>query len=130
MTGNTPSGGALASNPDTDGSGKVSAAEAHDYADAVKHSYDTPVYSQSSALAGDCHLGRRWYVWRFYCRILLEKLYPYYERWPRPEFYEVLHHKLMPELREIEAKLQHISDAQEKELGEVLERITKEVLGR
>ena len=130
MTGNTPSGGALASNPDTDGSGKVSAAEAHDYADAVKHSYDTPVYSQSSALAGDCHLGRRWYVWRFYCRILLEKLYPYYERWPRPEFYEVLHHKLMPELREIEAKLQHVSDAQEKELGEVLERITKEVLGR
>ncbi len=130
MTGSTPYGGTLASNPDSDGSGKVSAAEAHDYADAVKHSYDTPVYSESSATAGACHLGRRWYVWRFYCRILLEKLYPYYVKWPRPEFYEVVHHRLMPELAEIQKKLEHLSDVQQEELSEALGRITKEIMVR
>ena len=102
----------------------------HNYADAVKHSYDTPVYDESSATAGACHLGRRWYVWRFYCRILLEKLYPYYVKWPRPEFYDVVHHRLMPELAEIQKKLEHLSDVQQEELSEALGRITKEVMVR
>ncbi len=131
MTGNTPYGGALASNPDTDGSGKVSAQEAHDYADAVKDPYDTPVYSESSAAAGDFYLGQRyWYIWPIYCRLLVEKLYPYYLRKPIPEFYEMMHHKLVPQLKEIEEKLAGVSTKQENELSKELEKITKKVMGR
>jgi hypothetical protein len=131
MTGNTPYGGALASNPDTDGSGKVSAREAHNYADAVKDPYDTPVYNESSAAAGNFYLGQRyWYIWPIYCRLLVEILYPYYLRKPIPEFYEILHGKLVPQLRDIEAKLGEVSAKQEKELSKALTDIAKTVMGR
>lgn len=130
MTGNTPYGGVLASSPDTDGSGKVSAREAHNYADAVKDPYDTPVYSESSAAAGAFYLGQRyWYIWPIYCRLLVEILRPYYQRKPIPEFYEILHGKLVPELREIEAKLGEVSAKQEKELSMALTDIAKRVMG-
>jgi hypothetical protein len=131
MTGNTPYGGALASNPDMDGSGKVSAHEAHNYADAVKDPYDTPVYSESSSAAGDFHLGQRyWYIWPIYCRLLVEILYPYYLRKPIPEFYEIMHSKLVPQLKDIETKLAATSAAQEKELREALTISVKKAMGR
>ncbi|MBL8415909.1 MAG: hypothetical protein JNM42_15870 [Propionivibrio sp.] len=131
MTGSTPYGGALASNPDTDGTGKVSAREAHNYADAVKDPYDTPVYSESSVAAGNFHLGQRyWYIWPIYCRLLVELLYPYYLRKPIPEFYEMVHDKLLPSLREIEDKLGGQSAKQEIELKEALTAATKKVMGR
>jgi hypothetical protein len=57
MTGNTPSGAALAFDPDVNNNGRVSAREAHQYADAVHDPYDTPVYDESSVAAGDTHLG-------------------------------------------------------------------------
>jgi len=130
MTGNTPYGGVLASNPDTDGSGKVSAREAHNYAEAVKDPYDTPVYSESSVAAGNCFLGQRyWHFWPFYCRLLVEVLHPYYLRKPIPEFYEILHEKLMPQLRDIEAKLTEESTRQEQDLRKALSDITKRVMG-
>jgi hypothetical protein len=129
MTGNTPYGGVLASNPDTDGSGKVSAREAHNYATSVKDPYDTPVYNESSAIAGNYFLGQRYsYFWPFYCRWLIEVLHPYYERKPIPEFYEVLHSKLMPQLKDIETKLTEISTKQEKELHTALTDIVKKVM--
>jgi hypothetical protein len=113
MNGNTPSGGALASNPDTDGTGKVAAREAHNYADAVKDPYDTPVYNESSVTAGNFHLGQRyWYIWPIYCRLLGEILQPYYVRKPLPEFYDMLHTKLVPHLQEIESKLARESELQ------------------
>jgi hypothetical protein len=130
MSGNTPYGGALASNPDTDGSGKVSAHEAHNYADAVHDPYDTPVYNESSAAAGDFHLGQRyWYIWPIYCRILVEVLEPYYVRKPIPEFYAMLHEKLTPQLQAIEAKLSETTALQEKELRGALAEIAKKVMG-
>jgi len=130
MTGNTPYGGALASNPDTDGTGKVSAREAHNYADAVKDPYDTPVYNESSTVAGNYHLGQRyWYIWPIYCRLLVETLYPYYLRKPRPEFYEMLHEKLVPSLRDIEDKLAGVSSQQEIELKKALAAVTRKVMG-
>jgi hypothetical protein len=130
MTGNTAYGGALASNPDMDGSGKVSALEAHNYADSVKDPSDTPVFNQSSVAAGKCFLGQRyWYIWPIYCRILVEVLYPYYVRKPIPEFYEILHGKLVPQLHEIEAKLTELSARQEKELSKSLSEIVKNVMG-
>lgn len=130
MIGSTPYGGALASNPDTDGTGKVSAKEAHNYADAVKDPYDTPVYSESSTMAGSYHLGQRWYIWPMYCRLFVEVLYPYYLRKPIPEFYEMLHERLMPNLRDIEDKLPGVSAKQEVELKKALTTITKKVMGR
>ena len=130
MTGNTPYGGALASNPDTDGSGKVSAREAHHYADAVHDPYDTPVYNESSAAAGNCFLGQRyWYIWPIYCRLLVELLQPYYLRRPIPEFYAILHDKLMPSLAPIEEKLAATSAAQETELRQALAESIKRALG-
>jgi hypothetical protein len=130
MNGNTPYGGALASNPDADGSGKVSAREAHQYADAVKDPYDTPVYNESSAAAGNAFLGQRYvYIWPIYCRLLVEILTPYYLRKPTPEFYEILHDKLVPQLRDIEAKLTDASAQQEKELRQALANVAKKVMG-
>jgi hypothetical protein len=129
MAGNTPYGGALASNPDSDGTGKVSAREAHNYADAVKDPYDTPVYSESSTVAGNFHLGRRYsYYWPIYCRILHEVLHPYYLRKPIPEFYEILHGKLMPGLREIEGKLEAVSASQEKELTKAIADVARKMM--
>ncbi|MXS82909.1 C13 family peptidase [Nitrosomonas oligotropha] len=131
MAGHTPYGGALASNPDTDGSGKVSAREAHDYADSVHDPYDTPVFSRSSVAAGNCFLGQRyWHVWPIYCRLLVEVLQPYYLRKPIPEFYDMVHAKLVPQLREIESKLENASAAQEKELRATLGEVVKKTLGR
>ncbi len=105
MTNSTPYGGLLASNPDTNNSGKVSAKEAHDYADAIKNSYDTPVYSESSVLGGNAHLGRRYsYFLPKYCRFLLRTLRPYYALKPIPEFYEIMHKKLVPKLEKIKVK--------------------------
>lgn len=130
ITGNTPYGGALASNPDSDSSGKVSAREAHNYADAVKDPFDTPVYNESSTAAGDYHLGQRYlYYWPFYCRLLVKALKPYYVRRPIPEFYEILHTKLEPQLLEIEAKLTKATAEQEEELRDVLTEIVKKTMG-
>lgn len=109
MMGSTPNGGALASNPDTDGTGKVSAREAHNYADALKHTYDTPVYNESSTASSGYHLGQRYsYLRPTYCRILLDVLRPYYVRKPIPEFYEKLHESIMPILQSIEDEPQEI----------------------
>jgi Peptidase C13 family len=130
MAGHTPYGGALASNPDTDGSGKVSAHEAHNYADSVHDPYDTPVYSESSVAAGAMHLGQRYsWLWPIYCRLLVEILYPYYVRKPIPEYYEMVHERLVPALKGIEAKLAKASTAQEKELRSALATVAKKVMG-
>ncbi len=131
MTGDTPYGGALASNPDTDGSGKVSAREAHDYANAVRDPYDTPIFNESSAAAGSYYLGQRyWYIWPIYCRLLVDTLYPYYLRRPIPEFYEIVHEKLVPKLQDIESNLAKVSANQEQELSKALADIAKGVMGR
>jgi hypothetical protein len=130
MTGHTPYGGALASNPDIDGSGKVSAREAHNYADSVHDPYDTPVYSESSVAAGNCYLGQRYvYLWPIYCRLLVEILEPYYIRRPIPEFYAIMHEKLLPSLAAIEEKLITASTAQEAELRKALSTNIKRIMG-
>lgn len=119
MAGATPSGGALASNPDSDGSGKVSAEEAHNYADAVKDPYDTPVFSASSTEARACHLGQRYFwFWPVYCRILVDLLRPHYQRRPISEFYDIVHQRLVPQLTDIEQGLTLLSETGRSELPE------------
>jgi len=131
MAGHTPSGGALASNPDTNMSGYVSAVEAHDYGDAVKDPYDTPVFSASSTAARDCHLGQRYFVlWPAYCRWLIKGLQPYYVKKPIPEFYEMVHEKLLPALADVESKLESAAAAQETELAATVAAITRRVMGQ
>jgi hypothetical protein len=129
MYGSTPSGGALASNPDTDSTGKVSAREAHNYADSLHDSYDTPVYNESSVTAGNCFLGQRYlYLWPIYCRMLYDALYPYYTKRPIPEFYEILHTKLVPQLEGIEANLTELTRKNEEELRTSVASIVKKVM--
>jgi hypothetical protein len=131
MAGHTPYGGALASNPDTNGSGRVSAREAHNYADSVHDPYDTPFYSESSVTAGDFHLGQRYtWLWPIYCRLLVEILYPYYVRKPIPEYYEMVHERLLPALRGIEEKLAKASLSQEAELRKAILSAAKGTLGK
>jgi hypothetical protein len=128
MSGHMPNGGPLASNPDTDGTGKVSAREAHNYADSVHDPFDTPIYHESSVAAGNCHLGQRfWYIWPIYCRLLVEALRPHYIRMPIPEFYRLVHEKLVPSLKDVESKLETTSQLQERELAKALSALVTKV---
>jgi hypothetical protein len=131
MAGHTPYGGALASNPDTDGTAKVSAKEAHDYADAIHDPYDTPVYSESSPAAGKYFLGQRyWAIWPIYCRLLVEVLLPYYRRMPIPEFYRLVHEEVVPSLRHLEERLEGATAAEEQVLKAAIVAVAARHLGK
>ena len=127
MTGNTPSGSALAFNPDADNSGRVSAREAHQYADAVHDPYDTPVYNESSVAAGDTHLGQRyvwwWWYWCFDFRKLVQ---PYYLKLPIPEFYERWNRSVLPQLGEFEDALDNAIRSKRKELDPKLRKLIED----
>lgn len=131
VAGHTPSGGALASNPDSNNSGFVAAKEAHDYATAVKDPFDTPVFNSTSAAARNMHLGQRFSVsWPAYCRWLVEGLQPWYVRLPLPDFYDIVHRKLLPGLAEVEARLQADSVRQQAELGQAVTEAIKKAFGK
>jgi hypothetical protein len=127
IAGHDPYGNALASNPDVNGSGRVSAREAFDYAVSVQNPDDSPVYSQNVAAAGATHLGERYVWWWWYCPLLIELLRPYYIKWPIPEFYERLHGKILPALEPLEREFEERSVVPrgeiERRLREVLEKI-------
>lgn len=127
MAGHTPTGGALAFNPDANNNGRVSAQDAHDYATAVHDPYDTPTYSESSAAAGDTFLAQRyvWWLW-YWCIDLTKILYPYYVKLPQPEFYERLNSRLGPQLQELEGSLDKAIHVQEKELVARLQKQAKD----
>lgn len=120
----TTSGGALASNPDTDGSGRVTAQEAFDFANAIHDPYDTPIYNESSTAAGETHLGQRYRVWWFYCPILVELLEPIYVKLPWPEFHEKLE-KVLPQLGEVVSGLDRESEQLKAKMKGQLEEIVR-----
>lgn len=130
VNGADPYGGALAFNPDTDGSGRVSAKEAYDYADAVKYAGDSPVYSESPTTAGSCHLGQlwAWCWWPWYRKIILERLQPYYEVVPGPVFYKRLYKELLPRVHEIDKELDQRSKELREEVQPRLEKLIKEAM--
>jgi hypothetical protein len=110
MTGHTPNGGALASNPDTDFNGKVEAKEAHDYADSVHDPYDSPFYSESNPAAGQADLGQHYvWWWWWFCPIYIEVLQPYYLKVPPPVFWERYHKTIAPGLEVIQKALERDS---------------------
>ncbi len=122
MHGATATGGALAHNPDTDGNGRVGAEEAFEYAKAVKDPHDTPVYSESSWQAGECHLGkdRPWW-WYFVIRRMIVRRKP----GPIPEELEWLERSL-PEIRKV---LTEAGDRQA-DAQAAVERLIEEVAER
>lgn len=126
MAGHDPYGNALASNPDINGSGRVSAREAFDYAVTIQNPSDSPVYSQNVAAAGATHLGERYFWWWWYCPLLIELLTPYYIKWPIPEFYERLHGKILPALEPLEREFEERSVVPRAEI----ERRLREVLAK
>jgi hypothetical protein len=127
MAGHTPNGGALAFNPDANSNGRVSAREAHDYANAVHDPYDTPTYSENTAAAGDTFLAQRyvWWWWHW-CVDLRKILYPYYLKLPVPEFYERLNTRLGPQLQELDDSLEKAVRTQQRQLSGRLEKSVKE----
>jgi hypothetical protein len=127
MMGTAPNGGALAFNPDTNGNGRVSAQEAHDYADAVHDPYDTPVYNESSAAAGETHLGQRYVWWWWYWCIDLRKLLEvYYVKLPPTEFYDRWHTKFVPRLGEYEDALDKAIRTKQRELDPQLKKLVEQ----
>ena len=126
MAGHIPSGGALAFNPDTNNNGRVSAREAHQYADAVHNPYDTPVYDESSVAAGDTNLAQRYVWWWWYwCIDIRKPLEVHYYKLPIPEFCERLN-KLSPRLAEFEDGLDKAVRTSQREMDPKLKRLIKE----
>jgi hypothetical protein len=127
MAEHIPSGGALAFNPDLNNNGRVSAREAHQYADAIHDPYDTPIYNESSVAAGDTYLAQRYVWWWWYWCIDLRKILEvYYRKLPIPEFYERLN-RLSPKLTEFEAVLNKaIRTAQKEKVDPKLKQLIQE----
>jgi hypothetical protein len=95
------------SDPDTNHNGCVSAREAHNYADAVKDPYDTPVYSETSWAAGNCHLGTDWNS-LFVPPIYLEVVRLFDPIWWRakPERFYAQLQDMLPQLTEAAAEFE------------------------
>lgn len=127
FAGTSPYGAPLLSNPDYDGSGRISAREAFAYADDVHHSYDSPVYSAYGVDAGDMHLHQRWrsiYVFREY---LLKEFTLLRERFDDPiEFRRAMRTRVLPALAEIDDKLA-VKPVEPEEAQKMLSKIIREV---
>lgn len=121
MNGSNPSGSALASNPDTNGNGIVTAGEAFNFADSIHHSYDTPVFDENTTYASECHLGRRFYI-DWYCRRIYEILKPEYIRLPEHELMARIHQNVVPILEKHQDTLDKKTDSVIKEIAADLDR--------
>ena len=129
QSGQTPFGGALLYNPDTDGDGMIQAEEAFQYAYNVRDLRDTPNFSESSAAGGDIALGQQYLVWWWWCRIWYEELEPYRIKLPPPEYYRRLN-KIRPELARMTAGLDKTSDALLKETQASVKALVKKAFER
>jgi Peptidase C13 family len=126
MAGHTPYGGALASNPDANSNGRVSAREAFNYANLVHDPYDTPVYNESSAVAGDESLAQRYLWWWWFCPIFVKLVEPHYLRIPPEEFWPLLHEKVMPQVDKIVAEMEKGMSAGQKETEQRIAELVKQ----
>ena len=129
MAGHIPSGGALAFDPDVSHNGRVSAHEAFDYANAVHDPYDTPVYSQNLAAAGDTFLAQRYtWWWWWWCPLIFKLAEPVYIKKPIPEFYVQWNEKLGPQLAPLADELERIDVAQRKDVEAKLKKVVEAAL--
>ena len=121
QAGHDPFGGALPSDPDTDGDGRIQANEAFQYANTVRDPRDSPNFSESSAAGGDISLGQEYRIWWWWCRILYYELEKYRIKLPPPRYYERLH-KIQPELKRLTADLDKRSEELRKEIQAKVEK--------
>ena len=113
--GHEPNGGALASNPDTNGDGVVSAIEAFNYALSVQNPSDSPNYSSSSVTADNTGLGQQYVLWWWWCYLILPILQKY------PSDLEL--RRILPELQKLATPaIDKAAVALRRELGHELER--------
>lgn len=105
LAGTDPYGAALLSDPDYDGSGRISAREAFAYADDVHHYYDSPVYSAYGTDAGDQHLHQKWRSLFVYRDFMLKEFKLLRDRFQEPvQFREAMRTRVLPALAEIDDK--------------------------
>lgn len=106
FAGTDPYGAALQSDPDYDGSGRISAREAFAYADDVHHSYDSPVYSAYGTDAGDQHLHQKWRFIFVYREFVVKELKLLYKEFRDPiRFRRIMKTKVLPGLAELDDKM-------------------------
>ena len=106
LAGADPYGAALASDPDYDSSGKISAREAFAYADDMHHSYDSPVYSAYGEDAGDQHLHQKWRYLFVYRDLVVAEIRSLRDRLPDPVKYrQAMRTRVLPGLAELDDKL-------------------------
>jgi len=105
IAGADPYGAALASDPDYDSSGKISAREAFAYADDVHDSYDSPVYSAYGADAGDQHLHQKWRYIFVYRDFIVKELKLLRDGFGDPiQYRKAMRTKVLPALTELDDK--------------------------
>lgn len=118
MMGNDPYGNALSYNPDGSGNGQVSAKEAFDYANAIHHPYDTPVFNYKNQ-GRTCWLGRNLFPIKIYYAIQ-EQIFKY---WPEPDPIRILER-----VKKIESQLAGLRDEYENQVAGIGEKIGSQML--
>lgn len=125
QAGHTATGGALNSNPDVNGDGKIQAIEAYNYAVSVQDPLDTPNYNQSSAAGGDITLGQQYLLWWLWCPILIRYLEPHYWRLSPEKFYAIVNNGVAKDLRQMAHEVDKITHEAGKMAEVRLEEIVK-----
>ena len=104
FAGADPYGASLVSDPDYDGSGKISAREAFAYADDVHDSYDSPVYSAYGSDAGDQHLHQKWRYLFVYLDYVVKELSLLRDELGVIQYRQAMRTKVLPALTELDDK--------------------------
>jgi hypothetical protein len=125
MNGYDPYGNDLVSPADTNGSGRVSAAEAFNYANSIHDWYDTPVFGQVNG-GGSCYLGRSPYYVKlpnFVWETPIKKFWPE----PDPIQFDRRLERILPLIEQLETELGARSEGLQKEFDARLTEIIKSV---
>src|SRR5262249_48391567 len=129
QAGNDAFGGVLASNPDLNHDGSVSAFEAYSYADSIALAADSPNFSQSSSAGGAITLGQEYTKVPWWCHIVLELLQTRYIKIPPEEFYGKVR-EILPELTKLTVSIDERADALQREFGPQIEAIVNGKFGK
>lgn len=130
MAGHPPSGGALSFDPDANHDGRICAQEAFNYANTVKDPYDTPVYNQSSTVAGACDLLQRYLTFRipWFSAAVAEALQPYQDKMPLDVFYAKIYGELGPQLTEVQAEIEKRDNEMNDEMAPRIRNLVSAVM--
>lgn len=129
QTGNDAFGAGLASNPDLDHDGNISAFEAYSYADSIALPNDSPNFNQSSAAGGAITLGQEYTGVPWWCHIVLETLKSKYLKLPPEEFYRMVR-EILPELAALTVSIDERSSALQREFAPKIEAIVNGKFGK